>query len=45
MDDTKIHVTEDSKARTYILEINNINSTIVTIPEDVVNTAKDIPNE
>lgn len=45
MDDTKIHVTEDSKTRTFIMEISNINSTNISVPEDVVNTAKDIPNE
>lgn len=45
MDDTKIHVTEDSKTRTYIMEISNINQTEVGIPQEIVNTAKDIPNE
>ena len=45
MDDTKIHVTEDSKTRTYIMEISNINSTNVTVPENIVSTAKEVPNE
>lgn len=45
MDATNFHLKENMTKRTVIIEILNINNTTLEIPQDVINSAKDIPQD